>query len=69
MTHYHAGNREMQTHFDTRRLADRLDDVIVNEEVSASDAEFIASVDNFFLATVSSDGLPRSATKAVHLAS
>jgi hypothetical protein len=55
---YHRGNRELQDRFDTRRLADRLDELLVNETISASDAEFIGSVDHFFLATVSPEGVP-----------
>lgn len=58
MTLYHRGNRELQDRFDTRRLADRLDDLLVSDTISASDAAFIGSVDHFFLATVSPDGMP-----------
>ena len=58
MATYHDGNRELQDRFDTRRLADRLDDVLVNETIGPSDAAFISSLDHFFLATVSSDGMP-----------
>lgn len=55
---YHRGQRELQDKFDTRRLADRLDDVIVSQTLSASDVEFVTSMDHFFLATVSPDGWP-----------
>ena len=58
MATYHSGSRELQDRFDTRRLADRIDDVLVSEEISPSDAAFITSVDHFFLATVSPDGMP-----------
>jgi uncharacterized protein len=55
---YSSGQRQLQDQFDTRRLADRLDDVIVSESLSESDAAFISSVDHFFLATVDPDGWP-----------
>jgi predicted pyridoxine 5'-phosphate oxidase superfamily flavin-nucleotide-binding protein len=55
---YFDGQRQLQDQFDTRRLADRLDEVIVSSELSESDAAFITSVDHFFLATVSPDGWP-----------
>lgn len=58
MTLYHRGNRELQDRFDTRRLADRLDDVLVSDTISPSDAAFISGLDHFFLATVSPDGMP-----------
>ncbi len=58
MSLYHAGNRQLQDRFDTRLLADRLDEVIVNETISESDAELISSVDHFFLATVNPAGAP-----------
>ena len=63
MTVYHHGNRELQDQFDTRRLADRLDDLLVSDAISASDAAFIGSVDHFFLATVSPDGMPTAGYK------
>lgn len=58
MALYHRGNREMQDKFDTRRLADRLDEVLVSEVLGHSDVAFIESVDHFFLATVNPDGVP-----------
>ena len=58
MSIYHHGNRALQDRFDTRRLADRLDEVLVSETISDSDAAFIRSLDHFFLATVSPDGVP-----------
>ena len=58
MTLYHPSNRELQDRFDTRRLADRLEDVLVTDTMSTSDAAFISSVDHFFLATVDPDGIP-----------
>jgi uncharacterized protein len=58
MALFHQGNRQLQDAFDTRRLADRIDEVLVSETISPTDAAFIQSVDHFFLATVSPDGMP-----------
>lgn len=58
MTLFHPGNRELQDLFDTRRLADRLDNLLVSDTISASDAAFIGAADHFFLATVDPDGMP-----------
>jgi hypothetical protein len=45
---YHAGSRELQDHFDTRRLADRLVEVKVRDTISADDRVFIEAVDMLF---------------------
>ena len=58
MAMYHQSSRDLQNRYDTRRLADRLDDRLVGDTVSASYADFISSVDHFFLATVDPDGMP-----------
>ncbi len=58
MSIYHRGNRDLQDQFDTRRLADRLEDLLVSDTISPSDAAFISEVDHFFLSTVSPDGVP-----------
>lgn len=58
MATYHDGNRALQDRFDTRKLADRLDDVLVSETLDDGHAEMIRSADHFFLATVSPDGMP-----------
>ena len=58
MTTYHDGSRALQDRFGTRRLADRLDEVIVSDVIDAGTAGFITSVDHFFLATTTPDGQP-----------
>ena len=58
MTTYHEGNRQLHDRFDTRRLADRLDEVLVTDTIDDSDAAFITAADHFFLASVSPDGNP-----------
>ncbi|HKS05968.1 MAG TPA: pyridoxamine 5'-phosphate oxidase family protein [Gemmatimonadaceae bacterium] len=55
-TFYHDGNRSLQDRFDTRRLADRLEQATVHDEFDAHDVAFIESLDMFFLATVNQHG-------------
>lgn len=60
--HYHEGQRDLQDRFDTRRLADRLDEAttdLIGEPYRA----FIESRDMFFLATVDADGRPQCSYK------
>jgi hypothetical protein len=45
------GARELQDHFDTRRIADRLQEVTVHDAFTADDRAFIERMDMFFLAT------------------
>ncbi|MEJ2761130.1 MAG: pyridoxamine 5'-phosphate oxidase family protein [Gammaproteobacteria bacterium] len=55
---YHKKQRELQDAFDTRRLADRVHEVIVHDTISDEDKEFIETRDMFFLSTVDADGYP-----------
>lgn len=55
---YHDRQRELQDRFDTRRLADRVHEVIVHDTVTDEDRDFIQSRDMFFLSTVNADGCP-----------
>ena len=55
---YHAGMRELQDRFDTRRLADRLDEKLARRDFSDEDRAFIESRPLFFLATADNDGRP-----------
>ncbi len=55
---YHAGMRQLQDRFDSRRLADRLDEKLSRSVFSAQDREFIESRTLFFLATADADGQP-----------
>ena len=56
---YHAGSRELQDRFDTRRLADRLDERFLSRAViDDADRAFIERMDMFFLATADADGQP-----------
>jgi predicted pyridoxine 5'-phosphate oxidase superfamily flavin-nucleotide-binding protein len=60
---YHQGSRELQDRFDTRRLADRLDEVKVRDTISADDRAFIEACDMLFLATADADGRPQCSYK------
>jgi uncharacterized protein len=60
---YHDGSRELQDRFDSRRLADRLEDVKVRETIDDADRAFIESVDMFFLATADEHGHPNCSYK------
>jgi predicted pyridoxine 5'-phosphate oxidase superfamily flavin-nucleotide-binding protein len=55
-TIYHEGNRKLQERFDTRRLADRLEESILRDFFTQHDKAFIEALDMFFLATVDADG-------------
>jgi predicted pyridoxine 5'-phosphate oxidase superfamily flavin-nucleotide-binding protein len=55
---YHAGMRRLQDRFDTRRLADRLDEKLGRTAFTAEDRQFIESRPLFFLATADAEGRP-----------
>ena len=55
---YHEGQRQLQDRFDTRRIADRLEQVSVHFEFTQKDRELIESSPMFFLATADADGFP-----------
>ncbi|MBV8280631.1 MAG: pyridoxamine 5'-phosphate oxidase family protein, partial [Candidatus Eremiobacteraeota bacterium] len=60
---YHEGNRFFQDRFDTRRLADRLEERLVLRAIDDEDRRFIESRDMFFLATVDDEGRPNCSYK------
>jgi predicted pyridoxine 5'-phosphate oxidase superfamily flavin-nucleotide-binding protein len=61
---YHAGSRALQDRFDTRRLADRLDERFLSSAViDGDDRAFIERMDMFFLATADADGRPQCSYK------
>jgi predicted pyridoxine 5'-phosphate oxidase superfamily flavin-nucleotide-binding protein len=53
---YTSAQRTLQDQFDTRRLADRLNNAVIHDVISPSDKAFIERMDMFFLATVSAEG-------------
>lgn len=63
MVEYHDGSRTLQDRYDTRRLADRLNEVVVHDAISAHDQRFIERVDMFFLATADEHGRPNCSYK------
>jgi predicted pyridoxine 5'-phosphate oxidase superfamily flavin-nucleotide-binding protein len=60
---YHPGSRSLQDRFDTRRLADRLEDVKVSDTISGGDRAFIESMDMLFIATADEHGRPNCSYK------
>jgi uncharacterized protein len=60
---YHEGSRRLQDRFDTRRLADRIEERIVRETIDADDKAFIERCDMLFIATVDADGKPNCSYK------
>jgi predicted pyridoxine 5'-phosphate oxidase superfamily flavin-nucleotide-binding protein len=58
MPMYHDGSRHFQDTFGTRKLADRLVDVVVHAAFTDKDRDFIQSRPLFFLATADAEGRP-----------
>jgi hypothetical protein len=63
MAVYHGGNRMLQDRFDTRRLADRIEERVMHDHIDADDKAFIEARDMFFLATADADGRPQCSYK------
>ena len=55
---YHEGSRQLQDQFETRKLADRLVEVLARDEFTDDDRAFIESRPLFFLATADAEGHP-----------
>ena len=53
---YRESHRQLQDTYDTRRLADRLNDSLLHDTIQPSDKDFIERMDMFFLATVDERG-------------
>jgi hypothetical protein len=62
-TFYHAGSRSLQDRFDTRRLADRIEERLVRDHITADDRAFIERLPMFFLATADEHGQPQCSYK------
>jgi hypothetical protein len=60
---FNADHRYWQDEFDTRRVADRIDQILVVDTIDAHAKEFIESRDMFFLATCDSEGHPQCSYK------
>jgi predicted pyridoxine 5'-phosphate oxidase superfamily flavin-nucleotide-binding protein len=55
---YHRGNRQLQDQFDSRRIADRLEEVTLHDTFLPHDVDMIENAQMFFLATADADGWP-----------
>lgn len=55
---YHDAMRTLQDRFDTRRLADRLDERLARAAFTAEDRQFVESRQFFFLASADTQGRP-----------
>ena len=55
---YHDGNRRLQDEFDSRRIADRLEEKLTRTAFTADDKAFIESTPYFFIATADAEGHP-----------
>ena len=63
MAAYHDGQRLLQDRFNTRRLADRIDERLVDDIIDANDKAFVERLDMFFLATADEQGRPNCSYK------
>jgi predicted pyridoxine 5'-phosphate oxidase superfamily flavin-nucleotide-binding protein len=55
---YHEGSRSLQDAFDSRRIADRLEQVTYSEGLDGGDRAMIDQAAMFFLATADAEGRP-----------
>ena len=55
---YHQGNRTLQDEFDSRRLADRLNELIIHDTITDEDKAFIESLNMFFIRNNDEEGSP-----------
>jgi predicted pyridoxine 5'-phosphate oxidase superfamily flavin-nucleotide-binding protein len=60
---YHDAQRRLQDQFDTRRLADRIEERLVHNSLDEDDVAFVTAADMFFLATVDPQGRPNCSYK------
>ena len=60
---YHEGHRSLQDRFDTRKLADRIEERLVRDVIDESDKSFIEKMCMFFLATSDEQGKPQCSYK------
>jgi len=58
MTIYHEGSRQLQDRFDSRRIADRLEEVNVRDTFTDYQRDLIDAAPMFWLATADADGFP-----------
>ena len=63
MTFFNDGSRSYQDRFDTRRLADRIDERLVRDWIDDDDRSFIERCDMLFIATADANGHPQCSYK------
>jgi predicted pyridoxine 5'-phosphate oxidase superfamily flavin-nucleotide-binding protein len=63
MAFFNDGSRAFQDRFDTRRLADRIEEKLVRVRITDEDREFITARDMLFLATANAEGRPQCSYK------
>jgi uncharacterized protein len=60
---YHEGHRSLQDRYDTRKLADRIEERLVKDVIADGDKAFIEKLPMFFLATCDEQGRPQCSYK------
>lgn len=55
---YHSGQRDLQDRFNSRALADRLEERVRRDRFTDGDKRFIESLSFFFIATADAEGRP-----------
>jgi predicted pyridoxine 5'-phosphate oxidase superfamily flavin-nucleotide-binding protein len=55
---YHAGNRRLQDEFESRRIADRLEEKLTRTQFTEDDKAFIEGAAYFFIATADAEAQP-----------
>ena len=64
MSTYHDGNRSFQDRYETRRLADRIEErFLARPFIDADDKAFIEACDMVFVATADTEGRPQCSYK------
>ena len=58
MSIYQEPHRKLQDQFDSRRIADRLEPLIVHDEITEEEKRFIEAREFFFLSTITPEGEP-----------
>jgi predicted pyridoxine 5'-phosphate oxidase superfamily flavin-nucleotide-binding protein len=62
-TMFNGGSRVLQDRFDTKRIAERIESLLVKDTISEHDKAFIEARDMFFIATCDEEGFPNCSYK------
>ena len=60
---YSDAQRSLQDRFDTRRIADRINELLVHDTIDGGSRAFIESRDMMFVSTVDAEGQPTCSYK------